>query len=107
MKVHKHQELIKKQLTVKQHVHQVLQNIFLKKNLTNAGVTKTKTHLLDSKMSLQQRINLMAGGRHVDINELEVIRILPRLDICIIKILDMPVAISLNEYKKLIQNVIK
>jgi hypothetical protein len=49
----------------------------------------------------------MAGGRHVDINELEVIRILPRLDVCIIKILDMPVAISLNEYKKLIQNVIK
>ena len=58
-------------------------------------------------MSLQQRINLIAGGNHVDINKLEVIRILPRLDICIIKIHDMPVAISLNEYKKLTQNVIK
>ena len=107
MKAHKHQELIKKQSTVKQHVHQALQNIFLKKNLINAGVTKTKTHSLDSKMSLQQRINSMAGGCHVDINNLEVIRIIPRLDICVIKILDMPVAISLNEYKKLTQNVIK
>jgi len=58
-------------------------------------------------MSLQQRINSMAGGCHVDINNLEVIRIIPRLDICVIKILDMPVAISLNEYKKLTQNVIK